>query len=202
MTRVQILSTLTHILNLSKTPTDFLEAIYCSTVQHICKCLQDGGPDDHFQMSVCCKESGGTSISGRRNFQGTEFSPRLYHPTISLPGRARAQDKFCQWIWGEANATQPQREPERDKSSAPMHTLKGFPPWDAAGQDGKAEMIYISVVWAVTPVFIKGLIFNRIHRINFRAVFLLSKKDHCSYWIKTVNFSSTLFPWSRYWRIP
>jgi len=38
-------------------------------------------------------------------------------------------------------------------------TLKGFSPWDAADQDGKAEMIYFSMVSAVTPVLIKGLIF-------------------------------------------
>lgn len=117
MTRVQILSTLTHTLNLSDRLTDFLEAIYYSTVQHMHKCLQDRGPDDHFQMSMCCRESSGTSTPGRRKFQGTEFSQRLYHPTISLPGRARAQDNFCLWISGEANATQPQREPGRDKSS-------------------------------------------------------------------------------------
>lgn len=71
------------------------------------KCLQVQGPDDHFQMSVCCKESEGTSSSGKRKFQGSEFSPRMYHPTISLPGRARAQDSSQQQVSEEANGTQP-----------------------------------------------------------------------------------------------
>lgn len=75
---------------------------------------------------------------------------------------------------------------------------KGFPPWDAAAQDGKTEMIYVSVVWAVTPVFNEGLIFIWIHRLNFGTGFLPSKKKHCSYYKKIVSFSSALFSWSQY----
>lgn len=67
----------------------------------------------------------------------------LYHTTHSLLGRARAQGNFYQWISGEATATQPQKELQREEQCSHMQTLKGFLPWDAADQDGKAEMIYV-----------------------------------------------------------
>lgn len=96
--------------------------VQCSTCISVCKT----GAQMIISRWVCAVKSGGTSTPGRMKLQGTEFNPRLYHPTISLPGRARAQDHFRQWIWREANATQPQRKPERDKSSGLTCRPKGI----------------------------------------------------------------------------
>lgn len=79
------------------------------------------GPDDHFQMSVYCKESSGISTPARSEFQGSEFSLRLYHSTVALPGGARMKDNFCHCISRrEATGITPQRESERDKSNGFM----------------------------------------------------------------------------------